>query len=94
MIPQEIAEALDLATEAIELRPDSYEGYYARSKVNIEMGRMADAMTDAKSAYDKSDNASMDIKNVLRRLQDDIGQRVRANSGKLVAESMDTITDL
>lgn len=55
---------------------------------------MADALNDAKKAYDRSDKASMDIKGVLRRLQDDIGRRVQINSGKLVAESMDTITDL
>lgn len=58
------------------------------------MGRMTDAMTDAKNAYERSDKATLDIKNVLRRLQDDIGQRLQANSSKLVAESMDTITDL
>lgn len=91
---QEIAEALDLATEAIELRPDSYEGYYARSKVNIEMGRMDEAMNDAKMAFERSEKASNDIKNVLRRLQDDVNHRIQASSGKSVAESMDTITDL
>lgn len=58
------------------------------------MGRLAEAMNDAKSAYERSEKASLDIKNVLRRLQEDIGQRVQADSSKLVAESMDTITDL
>lgn len=85
---------MDLATEAIELRPDSYEGYYARSKVLIEMSRMSEAMNDAKKALEHSDKASSDIKNVLRRLQEDISQRVQVSSEKLVAESMDTITDL
>lgn len=58
------------------------------------MGRMIEAMNDAKKATERSAKASSDIKNVLRRLQEDISQRIEANSGKLVAESMDTITDL
>lgn len=58
------------------------------------MGRMIEAMNDAKKAIERSAKASSDIKNVLRRLQEDISQRIEANSGKLVAESMDTITDL
>lgn len=77
------------------MRPDSYEGYYARSKVHLEMVRMNEAMSDAKKAYERSNKASTDIKNVLRRLQEDISQRIQAiDTGKLVAESMDTITDL
>lgn len=89
---QEFAEAIDLAGQSIELRPDNYEGYYARAKAHLEVNNIADALLDANQAIETSKNASIDIKKILLRLQEDLQQR--ANGSKLVAESMDTITDL
>ena len=91
---QELAEALDLATEAIELRPETYEGFYARAKTHMELGNQTEALNDAKAALEKSSMAPIEIKKVLMRLQEEIGHRIQTNAHKMVAESMDTITDL
>lgn len=96
---KEIAEATDLASLAIELRPDNYEGYYARAKAFMELNNIDEALQDAREAIareaiNRSVNASGDIQQILLRLQDELCQRSIAANGKLVAESIDTITDL
>jgi tetratricopeptide (TPR) repeat protein len=38
LLVQEVDEALDLATRAVEMRPDSFEAFYARARVLNDMG--------------------------------------------------------
>lgn len=60
----------------------------------MEIDNVEDALNDAKLAVEYSTQVSMDIKNILIRLRDELGQRSISHCSKLVAESMDTITDL
>lgn len=76
---QEIAEAIDLATEAIELHPDTYEGYYSRAKAQLERGAMSDAMQDIQNALQRAADSSMDVRKILLRLQDEIKQRTASS---------------
>lgn len=93
---QEFAEAIDLASQAIDLRPDNYEGYYARAKALMEVDSADDALRDAKLALDKAANASMDIQKILQRLQSDLSQRsiAKRNEGPNESAAADHITDL
>lgn len=96
-VAQEFAEAVDLAAQSIELRPENYEGYYARSKAYMELERLDEALFDARMALERSAGASADIQKILVRLQDDLEQRRNARSQQQLvpssSESVDT-TDL
>lgn len=78
---QEIAEAIDLASEAIELHPETYEGFYARAKGHLEHENIRDAFNDVQCALERSQSATIDIKKVLLRLQGDIECRLQASLG-------------
>lgn len=86
---QEFAEAIDLAAESIELRPDNYEGYYARSKAHMELNHFEEALHDAKLAVEKSGNAGGDIQKILARLQDELTQRCLVHMAGEVTDTTD-----
>lgn len=65
---------------AIELKPQSYDGYYARAKALLEVNNISDAFRDAKHALERSKNQSIEIKDALIRLHDDLSKRNIANS--------------
>lgn len=77
---QDATEAIDLATQAIELKPHSYDGYYARAKALLELNNTMDAIKDAKHALERSKNQSIEIKDALIRLHEDLSKRNVANS--------------
>lgn len=73
---QNIAEAIDLASEAIELNPDHYEGYHLRAKAYVEQEDFEQALRDSKTALKQSQaSASTDIKNILIRYHDEVSNR-------------------
>ena len=105
---QEVAEAIELAAQAIEIKQNNYDGYYARAKALMEFGNYGDALKDAKSALEKSHSTPTpaDIRDTLTRLHEDLYKKnnsflsaatTRSNSvhsARSIAESMDIITDL
>lgn len=91
---KEFTEASDLATSAIDLRPDNYEGYYARAKAFMELNNIDEALNDAREAVNRSVTAAVDIQQILLRLQNDLYQRSIASSSGQLAESIDTVTAL
>lgn len=58
----------------------------------MELNNIDEALNDAREAINKSVNASIDIQEILLRLEKELYQR--SNAGQLVTESVDTITDL
>lgn len=72
---QEASEAIDLAAQAIELKPNNYDGFYARAKALMEVGNIAAALLDAKAALDRSATQTVEIKTALLRLHDDLEKR-------------------
>lgn len=58
----------------------------------MELNNIDEALSDAREAINKSANASVDIQQILLRLQRELYQRSIA--GQSVTESIDTITDL
>ncbi|XP_055699268.1 protein TANC2 isoform X1 [Phlebotomus papatasi] len=85
-----IAEAIDLATQAIEMNPESYEGFHLRAKALLECGQVEKAFSDSKSALQRGQTASMDIKNVLIRFHDEVLKR----KAYLLTHETDSSTDL
>uniref|UniRef100_A0A336KHD6 CSON010478 protein n=1 Tax=Culicoides sonorensis TaxID=179676 RepID=A0A336KHD6_CULSO len=74
------SEAIDLATQAIELKPHSYDGFYARAKALLEVNNIADALKNAKNALERSKNQSIEVKDALIRLHEELTKRNIANS--------------
>lgn len=58
------------------------------------MENLLDALDDARLAMEKSTTASIDIKDILIRLEKEIQHRLQINSNEGASTSMDTITDL
>lgn len=80
------------------MRPENYEGYYARAKAHLDNGDISSATNDTKTAIEYAKHSSIDIKKVLLRLQEELAQRSQqqlVKTTRLQPESMmDTITDL
>ncbi|XP_058455784.1 protein TANC2 isoform X2 [Malaya genurostris] len=69
------ADAIELAAQAIEIKPNAYDGYYARSKALMECGNYVEALRDAGVAITKSHSASLEIRETLTRLHSDLKKR-------------------
>lgn len=72
---QDVAEAIDLARQAIEIKPNAYDGYYARSKALMEHGNYAEALRDASTALARAQQTSPEIRDTLTRLHSDLQKR-------------------
>ncbi|XP_021708757.1 protein TANC2 isoform X2 [Aedes aegypti] len=70
-----VAEAVELATQAIEIKPNAYDGYYARSKALMEYGNYGEALRNASMALTKAQSTSMEIRETLTRLHSDLQKR-------------------
>ncbi|XP_058055857.1 protein TANC2 [Anopheles bellator] len=71
----DVAEAIDLARQAIEIKPNAYDGYYARSKALMEYGNYTDALRDASTALARAQTTTPEIRDTLTRLHGDLQKR-------------------
>ncbi|XP_055856769.1 protein TANC2 isoform X2 [Episyrphus balteatus] len=99
----ELDESTELATQAIDQKPTSYEGYYARAKAKMEQGLLNDALVDANEAMQKAAQSGVlpEVVEVLRRIQNELLVRItEVNHGNSMAngcnetESQNEMTDL
>lgn len=72
-------DAIECANQIIELRPDSYEGYYARSKVNYENCDLGSALQDINAALQRSQSAPPDVLRVLSKFHENIFAQINTN---------------
>lgn len=73
LLLQNIAQAIDLASDAIQLNPNNYEGYHLRAKSYMEQGDFEMALSDSKRALKLSQmTASAEIKTILIRYHDEV----------------------
>ncbi|CAH1104284.1 unnamed protein product [Psylliodes chrysocephalus] len=90
----EFQEAVELANLVIELKPESYEAYYARAKAKLDLNKFESALYDVKEALKRAPESGNEIK-ILNYLVEDITTRM-SNSRSLsnrrnVAISVDTL---
>ncbi|XP_035899311.1 protein TANC2 isoform X1 [Anopheles stephensi] len=71
----DVAEAIELARQAIEIKPNAYDGYYARSKALMEQGNYSDALRDASAALARAQPTTAEIRETLTRLHGDLQKR-------------------
>ncbi|XP_065220330.1 protein TANC2 isoform X3 [Planococcus citri] len=77
--------AVDLATEVLKVRPDSYEAYYARAKARMDLRMYEDALSDIQEALIVLPPQNRDVRRILLKLKDEI------KGGTSTASSVDTL---
>jgi tetratricopeptide (TPR) repeat protein len=82
---QEISESIDLATTAISIKPNNYDGYYARAKALMEANNLNEALIETQRALDKVKlqqkyhKVSSDVLETLTRLSTELEKLCVAN---------------
>lgn len=69
---QEPEEAIELANEALAMKPDSYEAYYALAKAKLDLDEFECALRDVQEAQKLSPSQNVEVKKVLAFLQEEI----------------------
>ncbi|XP_075222893.1 zinc-RING finger and ankyrin repeat domain-containing protein rolling pebbles isoform X4 [Lycorma delicatula] len=79
-------EAVELATQVLKQKSDSYEAFYARAKARIDLKMYEDALTDVQEALLllPPQNSNRDVRRVLLNLRDEV------RAGTMTA-SLDTL---
>ncbi|XP_076632082.1 zinc-RING finger and ankyrin repeat domain-containing protein rolling pebbles isoform X2 [Colletes latitarsis] len=100
----ECAEAIELADEALKVRPVSYEAFYARAKARVDSELLEDALSDVHEALQMAPPQNRQDRRVLVALRDEIVSRlddveITKGCGDSVSRSrlrasVDTLTEL
>ncbi|XP_048506587.1 protein TANC2 isoform X2 [Athalia rosae] len=98
----EVQEAIELASEVLKTKPDSYEAFYARAKANVDARHFEDALSDVKEALHIAPPHNREVRRVLSTLKDEIcsrndgagSSRDKPDNGFGFHVSMDTLTEL
>ncbi|XP_018334493.1 protein TANC2 isoform X3 [Agrilus planipennis] len=94
----ELPESIELANEVLNVKPNSYEAFYARAKAKLDLSLYADALSDVKESlkFAPADNA--DIRKVLIYLHEEINRKLFLPTSKMAkfcdfALSVDTLNE-
>ncbi|XP_039314116.1 protein TANC2 isoform X3 [Solenopsis invicta] len=98
----ECTEAIELADEALNIRPVSYEAFYARAKARIDLGMLKDALLDVQGALQNAPAHNRQDRRVLTTLKDEIICRINGTNKEhdsyiarsCLRASVDTLTEL
>ncbi|XP_017764984.1 PREDICTED: protein TANC2 isoform X2 [Eufriesea mexicana] len=100
----ECAEAIELADEALKVRPVSYEAFYARAKARVDSDLLEDALSDVQEALQIAPPQNRQDRRVLVALREEIVSRldgVGTSKGSTdsacrsrLRASVDTLTEL
>ncbi|XP_015109906.1 protein TANC2 isoform X2 [Diachasma alloeum] len=101
----EFEEAVELADEALNIRPSSYEAFYARAKARVDLGLYEDALIDVQEALQIAPVNNRQDRRVLCALKDEVVSRIEGTGmgcSKTVVDvtsrrfraSVDTLTEL
>ncbi|XP_011644228.1 protein TANC2 isoform X3 [Pogonomyrmex barbatus] len=72
----ECTEAVELADEALSIRPVSYEAFYARAKARVDLRMFEDALSDVQEALQNAPAHNRQDRRVLASLKDEIISRI------------------
>ncbi|CAH1729763.1 unnamed protein product [Chironomus riparius] len=88
----EISESIDLATTAISIKTNNYDGYYARAKALMEANNLEEALRDTQRAIDKVkmqqkyQKVSTDVIETLSRLYEELSKVVENTSYQTIPD--------
>lgn len=91
----EAEEAINLADEVIDMKPESYEAYYARAKAKLDLKHYESAFLDVKEAQKRAPAQNTEVKKVLSFLHEEITNKLsstnRISNHRDLAISVDTL---
>ncbi|XP_018576383.1 protein TANC2 isoform X3 [Anoplophora glabripennis] len=91
----EAEEAVSLANEVIDMKPESYEAYYARAKAKLDLKHYESAFLDVKEAQKRAPAQNTEVKKVLSFLHEEITNKMsstnRISNHRDLAISVDTL---
>ncbi|XP_011302998.1 protein TANC2 isoform X2 [Fopius arisanus] len=101
----ESEEALELANQALKIRPSSYEAFYARAKAKVDLTYYEDALVDVKEALQIAPVNNRQDRRVLCALKDEIISKIEGTgigcsktlvdvTSRRFRASVDTLTEL
>jgi len=82
---KENQEAFELASEAVDMKPDAYEAYYARAKAFLELNQAEKALSDVKEALRLVPASNADVRKILLSLRDQIKNNYTRNNNKVIS---------
>ncbi|OXU24414.1 hypothetical protein TSAR_008506 [Trichomalopsis sarcophagae] len=104
---EECEEAIELADEALKIRPLSYEAFYARAKAKLDADRLDEALDDIQEGLRVAPPQNRQDRRVLASLRDEIISRIEGtgigssksgfgscSSKTRIRASVDTLTEL
>ncbi|XP_058796841.1 protein TANC2 [Phymastichus coffea] len=104
---EECEEAIELADEALKIRPHSYEAYYARAKAKLDSSRLDEALDDIEQGLQVAPPQNRQDRRVLVALRDEIISSIEGtgigsskpafgscSSKTIIRASIDTLTEL
>ncbi|KRT83725.1 Ankyrin repeat-containing protein, partial [Oryctes borbonicus] len=88
-------EAIELANQVLNVKPESYEAFYARAKAKLDLKRYEPALLDVKESLRLSPPQNVEVRKVLAYLLDEISSKIspnsRMNHHRDLAISVDTL---
>ncbi|XP_060525151.1 protein TANC2 isoform X2 [Cylas formicarius] len=88
-------EAIELAMDALEMKPDSYEAFYALAKAKFDLRHYDEALHDIVEAQKLAPVQNAEVKKVLAYLQEEIGNKMtpmaRISGHRNFTASVDTL---
>ncbi|KAL1491596.1 hypothetical protein ABEB36_012169 [Hypothenemus hampei] len=75
-------EAIELANEALAMKPESYEAYYALAKARLDLNEYDCALRDVQEAQKLASSQSGEVKRVLAYLQEEIVNKMSPGSSR------------
>lgn len=81
-----------MASSAISIKPNNYDGYYARAKALMDANSLEEALLDTQNAQDKVrlqqkyQKISTEVKETLARLAEELSKRVSTESYQSTGE--------
>ncbi|XP_055957363.1 protein TANC1 isoform X2 [Patella vulgata] len=88
----ELGASIELATRALELKPKSFEAFYARARAKRDIRQYPEAMQDLKQALSLAPN-NRDLRRLLMKLKEECKDQVRYDGSQHVIGEMDPISE-
>ncbi|XP_071055582.1 protein TANC2 isoform X2 [Onthophagus taurus] len=85
-------EAIELASEVLITKPESYEAYYARAKAYLDLKRYDQALIDVKESMKLAPQQNVEVRKVLSYLLEDVTNKITTNKiGNHMSISVDAL---
>nr|CAD7458980.1 unnamed protein product [Timema tahoe] len=90
-------DAAELATQALKMKPGSYEAFYARAKARVDLKMFEEALQDVNEALRVAPPSNREVRRLLCKIRDEVkaemsGAQLAGHRG--IATSVDMLNDI